>query len=120
MPQTIYIFSDMEFDSAMICNSMSSGYGYRGMNHGQIDTLIEKQVDKWRRAGYKAQRIIFWNLRAAHPNIPAIGDGFSYVSGYSPVMIENILSGKDGIDLMLDKLNSVRYERIVSISNIPF
>jgi hypothetical protein len=120
MPQTIYIFSDMEFDSAIICNSMSSGYGYRGMNHGQIDTLIEKQVDKWRRAGYKAPRIIFWNLRAAHPNIPAIGDGFSYVSGYSPVMIENILSGKDGIDLMLDKLNSVRYERIVSISNIPF
>ena len=60
--------------------------------------------------------MIFWNLDARHQNIPAIGDGFSYVSGFSMNMVECILSGKDGVDLMLEKLNSPRYEAISSIA----
>ena len=56
--------------------------------------------------------IVFWNLDARQNNIPAIGDGFSYVSGFAPVMIEQILSGKDGIALMLEKLDSERYAAI--------
>ena len=58
---------------------------------------------------------MFWNLDARHDNIPAIGDGFSYVSGFSMNMVECILSGKDGYDLMLEKLNSDRYKPIASI-----
>ncbi|MBQ4194928.1 MAG: DUF2828 family protein, partial [Thermoguttaceae bacterium] len=45
--------------------------------------------------GYKLPQIIFWNLNACTNNIPAIGEGFSYVSGFSPSMIECILGGKD-------------------------
>lgn len=117
MPKTIYIFSDMEFDGALISGPRrNERWGdMHTLNRGQIDTVIEAQMRKWKQYGYSAPRVIFWNLDARHQNIPAIGDGFSYVSGFSPVMIENILSGKDGVELMLDKLNSPRYETIVSI-----
>lgn len=112
LPKTLYIFSDMEFNACVTSNTRST-YSY-----GQkvIDTVIEAQGHKWARYGYKLPRVIFWNLDARHNNIPAIGDGFSYVSGFSPVMIEQILSGKDGRDLMLEKLNSVRYSPIHSIN----
>ena len=117
MPRTIYIFSDMEFDGALTAGapSLERWSTSRTLNRRQIDTVIEAQMRKWKQYGYTAPRVIFWNLDARHQNIPAIGEGFSYVSGFSPVMIENILSGKDGVELMLDKLNSPRYETIVSI-----
>ena len=56
--------------------------------------------------------IVFWNLDARQNNIPAIGEGFSYISGFSPVMIEQVLSGKTGLDLVMEKLNSERYKNI--------
>ena len=123
MPQAIYIFSDMEFDQCVTSGPRFEGNWYshaHALNRNQIDTIIEAQIRKWKAAGYKAPRIIFWNLRSSHNNIPAIGEGFSYVSGFSPVMIENILSGKDGVALMLDKLNSERYCNIVSLKDFPF
>ena len=57
-------------------------------------------------------RVIFWNLNARNNSIPAIGEGFSYVSGFSMVMLEQILSGLDGIDILIDKLGSERYANI--------
>lgn len=117
MPKTIYIFSDMEFNGCIGSGPVS----YDMWGHGnlrtqaQIDTVIEAQMRKWKQYGYTAPRIIFWNLDARHENIPAIGDGFSYVSGFNMNMVECILSGKDGMALMLDKLNSDRYANIVSV-----
>lgn len=102
MPERIYIFSDMEFD-------MAFGNRWTPAKKGFVQTLMEDVKDEWKAYGYKLPSIVFWNLRSAHDNIPAIGEGFSYVSGYNPVMIDTILSGKDGIDLMLEKLNSDRY-----------
>ena len=119
MPRTIYIFSDMEFNACVTSGARSYNRwpsSYSLLNEDRINTVIEAQADKWRRCGYKVPRVIFWNLDARHNNIPAIGDGFSYVSGFSMNMVEQILSGKDGIALMLEKLNSSRYERIDSIN----
>lgn len=118
MPKTLYIFSDMEFDQCMTTNSttMRDIWGRNsGMSRGQIDTVIEAQAKVWRQHGYELPRVVFWNLDARSNNIPAIGPGFSYVSGFSPNMIECILGGKDGWDLCLEKLNSNRYEAIYSI-----
>ena len=120
MPKTLYIFSDMEFDQALISGARSrdrwGGYA-RTLNRSQIDTVIEAQAHKWQQYGYEIPRVIFWNLNARHENIPALGDKFSYVSGFSMNMVECILSGKDGLDLMLEKLNSERYQAISSIHN---
>lgn len=114
MPERIYIFSDMEFDSCVCGGSINGGrWGYlECLNRSGIDTLMERMAKRWAAAGYKLPSVVFWNVDARQNNIPAIGDGFNYVSGFSPVMIETILSGRDGISLMLDKLNSERYAAI--------
>ena len=101
MPERIYIFSDMEFNRCTGCRTE------QGMN-----TLLENIAREWQRYGYELPSLIFWNLNARQENIPAIGGRFSYVSGFSMNMIENILSGKDGFDLMMMKLDSKRYEVI--------
>lgn len=105
MPTRLYIFSDMEFDMAL------QEWG-RWENSFNPDTLVEGIAKKWAAHGYKMPDIVFWNLNARQNNIPAIGEGFSYVSGFSPVMIEQILSGKTGFELVMEKLNSERYKNI--------
>jgi len=118
MPKTLYIFSDMEFNGCVTAGPRTNdrwSYSGRTLNQNQIDTVIEAQGRKWLQYGYRIPRVIFWNLDARQNNIPAIGEGFSYVSGFSMNMVECILSGKDGVDLMLEKLGSLRYEPIYSI-----
>lgn len=103
VPDRLYIFSDMEFNSAL--------YDLHDYN-GNLNTLIEDIEKKWNDAGYTIPEIVFWNLDARTQNIPAIGGKFSYVSGFSMSMLESILSGKTGYDLMMEKLNSPRYKDI--------
>lgn len=115
IPTRLYIFSDMEFDDCVCVGDPFSGmWGRRDtITIGDANTtFFEKAKKQWAYYGYKLPQIVFWNLNARQENIPAIGDGFSYVSGFSMTMVENILSGKDGLALMMDKLNSPRYEVI--------
>ena len=113
MPERIYIFSDMQFDKCVTVGNTRNRRWYSYASQSEIDTMMEAEKKRWARYGYKLPSVVFWNVNAAFKNnIPAIGEGFSYVSGFSPVMIETILSGKDGIDLMLEKLNSERYKMI--------
>lgn len=115
IPSAIYIFSDMEFDACAtigaIDTSRHSGYGSRvnRVTSAQANTLFEQIKIKWANHGYKLPRVIFWNLDCRQENIPAIGDGFSFVSGFSMNMIEQILSGEDGYSLMMKKLDTERY-----------
>ena len=113
MPQTLYIFSDMEFNRCMSCGPVNTsrwGYGNR-INGGAagITTLLEGIAQKWARYGYELPRVIFWNLDARQDNIPALGGRFSYISGFSMNMIEQVLSGEDGYSLMMKKLDTERY-----------
>lgn len=118
MPERLYIFSDMEFNNCMTYGALSRNkWGYDNYNRitgGQegVTTLLEDIAKKWQANGYKLPKVIFWNLDARQNNIPALGGRFSYVSGFSMNMVQCILSGKDGVDLMLEKLNSERYEAI--------
>jgi len=117
MPKTLYIFSDMEFNHTLTSNEWAYDMWGRRIRKplsttDNINTLIEAQMKKWKAHGYTTPRIIFWNLDARHENIPAIGDKFSYVSGFSMNMVKTILSGKDGMALMFEKLNEPRYANI--------
>ena len=120
MPSRIYIFSDMEFDGCVTFdthqkrNAWGWGYGKTVDSIDEVNSDLEKIKKQWKAEGYPFPKVIFWNLNARHNNIPAIGEGFSYVSGFSPVMIETILSGKDGYDLMLEKLLSDRYKAVTA------
>lgn len=118
IPSAIYIFSDMEFDACAttgaIDTSRHGGYGSRinRVTSAQANTLFEQIKIKWANHGYKLPRVIFWNLDCRQENIPAIGEGFSFVSGFSMTMVEEILSGEDGYSLMMKKLDSERYSCI--------
>lgn len=107
IPSRLYIFSDMEFDSGF-----SDWKSSHLMTEEKVNTLLESIATEWAKEGYELPQVIFWNLDARNNNIPAIGKRFAYVSGFSMNMIECILSGKDGFDLMLEKLNSDRYAAI--------
>lgn len=115
MPKTLYIFSDMEFNGCMSCGPVSTSRWSHGQNIGDlrgINTLLENIAQKWAAYGYDLPRVVFWNLDARQDNIPALGGRFSYVSGFSMTMMEEILSGEDGFSLMMKKLDSPRYECI--------
>ena len=114
MPTRLYIFSDMEFDSCVSFGGVDKWGYYRMASENSIQTGLESIKEQWAREGYKLPQVIFWNLNARNNNIPAIGEGFSYVSGFSPSMIDCILTGKDGYDLMLEKLMSKRYEAVTA------
>lgn len=117
VPARLYIFTDMEFDQSVtsgpVITSEYSRYGNRNaLVRDNKDTLFEMLEKRWRAHGYEMPKIIFWNLNARNNNIPALGGRYSYVSGFSISMVETILSGKDGYDLMMEKLNTSRYECI--------
>jgi hypothetical protein len=103
LPQNIIVISDMEFDQ---------GTAYMTRNNAK--TLMENIREKWARHGYRMPHLIYWNVDARQNNIPEdMGCGLiSYVSGMSPSIFEQILSGKTGYELMKEKLDSPRYSVI--------
>ena len=112
MPTTLYIFSDMEFNGCLTCGPACVNKWGGSTYVRDTDTLFETIAKRWAAYGYELPRVIFWNLDARQENIPALGERFSYVSGFSMNMVETILSGKDGYNLMMEKLNTPRYECI--------
>lgn len=121
LPSRLYIFTDMEFNECATFHGDSGetsrwGYwDYENIIHStdEANSDLENVKREWARYGYKLPSVVFWNLDARHQTIPAIGEGFSYVSGFSASMIDCILSGRDGYDLMMAKLvDSGRYDSV--------
>lgn len=102
IPENIVIISDMEFDSAQ-------DY-YNRMSNKEAKSEMEKIAAEWAMWGYQMPKLVFWNVDARQNNIPMRDNGrVTFVSGYSPVIYEMLMTGKTGLDLVLDKLNSERY-----------
>lgn len=101
LPKSIIIISDMEFDSQC---------GYYGRRNA---TLMENIAHKWNSYGYEMPHLVYWCVDSRHDNVPmTVKDGVTICSGFSPVLFEQIMKGKDGYELMMDKLDSKRYECI--------
>ena len=103
IPKTIVIISDMDIDY------MSEG---RGWTRNNSATEMERIRIQWVADGLELPKLVYWNVRANNDNILDAGPNVSYVSGASPVIFEQVLSGKSGREIMLDKLMSKRYEQI--------
>ncbi len=98
LPETIYIISDMEFDSC--CDT-----------HTNLETI----KIKYERSGYTMPNLVFWNVDArSGKNLPAQKNeqGVSLVSGFSPVIFKIAVENKTPEQIMLDTINAERYERI--------
>jgi hypothetical protein len=98
MPSTVYIISDMEFNSA--CS-----YG---------STNLEVIQKKYKKAGYEMPSVVFWNVNASGRNLPAQSDeeGIAMVSGFSPVIFKMAVENKTPEEVMFDTINSERYAPI--------
>jgi hypothetical protein len=87
MPKTLYIFSDMQFDTA--CADVVAG----GSNN---DTAFEYAQKKFTLAGYLLPQIVFWNLRATASGVPVKFDEnrTALVSGFSPALLKLFMEGE--------------------------
>lgn len=103
LPENIIIISDMEIDC-----------GSHWRTKQQRLTEMESIRAEWESLGLKLPHLIYWNVDARNNIILDNADrnDVSFVSGFSPSIFETILTGKTGKDLMLEKLNNKRYERI--------
>ena len=107
LPKTLVVISDMEINQGVV------GISWRD-NNTAIVPLMEKIRQRWVDKGLYEfyPSLVYWNVNARNNTILDFGEDVSYVSGCSPVLFEQVISGKKGIDLMLEKLLSERYEKI--------
>ena len=103
IPKTIVIISDMQIDR------MSR----RGWNEDRTATEMERIRKEWAAVGLTLPNLVYWNVNASKNTILDAGRGVTFVSGCSPVIFEQILAGKTGYELMLEKLMSARYAEVV-------
>lgn len=101
MPDVIYIFSDMEFNYACHENNKSN---------------FEVIKEKYNMAGYRMPLLVFWNLcsRNNHSPVKQDEENVVLVSGFSPSLLKNFLSGKNvtPYDFMIEVLNDARYSLV--------
>ena len=117
MPKNILVISDMEFDEG----TDVSWYRRRtrdGYSTKPSKKLFDMIAQKYRAAGFKLPRMIFWNVNSRTNTIPVKENemGVALVSGFSVNILKMVMSGKlDPWEALLDVLDSERYEPITKI-----
>jgi len=114
MPTRLFVISDMEFDQA---TSGSGGYGWSYHHYqNRSVTNFESIKRKYEQSGYTMPTLVFWNVSARQNQSPVtINDkGVWLVSGCSASTFKNLMKSKapDAVELMLEVLNSDRYQVI--------
>ena len=100
MPETIYIISDMEFDTCT--------------ENAEL-TNFEYVKRKFNEKGYKLPRLVFWNVNSWQQQVPVKENeqGVVLVSGCTPKIFEMVMDGETSpYKFMLDTINTERYEKI--------
>lgn len=114
IPANILIVSDMEFDSCATTNSHCSN-GWFSYRERPTTTLLNTIEQKYKAAGYKLPRLIFWNVNSRTGTIPVKENdlGVALVSGFSVNIVNMVMSNKlDPYECLLDVLNTERYQPI--------
>ena len=117
IPANILIVSDMEWDSCATTNSVSPNRGYWYFNPvvRPTATLFETIEQKYKAAGYKLPRLVFWNVNSRTGTIPVKQNdlGVALVSGFSVNIVNMVMSNKtDPYECLLEVLNTERYQPI--------
>jgi hypothetical protein len=105
MPKTLFIISDMQFDSAV------AGF-----------TNYQAMKASYAVAGYMLPKVVFWNVRASeNKNAPVteLQEGVYLVAGSSAGVFKTVLTGKTTTpyDLMVESLMTPRYDPIEAAIN---
>lgn len=108
LPKNVLIISDMEFDAGT-----RSGWGLNFCTPSKA--LFDEIAERYRRAGYRLPRLVFWNVNSRTGTIPVKENdlGVALVSGFSPNVAKMVMSGKlDPYEALLDALNVPRYDAV--------
>lgn len=99
MPSTLYIISDMEFDSCTENNDQ---------------TNFEAAKEAFKNAGYELPHVVFWNVDSRQNQAPAtmFDNRVTLISGSSQSTFRYAVEGKSPIESMNDILNGERYQAI--------
>ena len=112
MPQNVLVISDMEFnDCANAGRSDRGRWGYEKLSTRLFDEISRR----YKSAGYKLPRLIFWNVASRTGTIPVKENemGVALVSGFSVNVVRMVMSGKlDPYEALLETINAERYEPI--------
>lgn len=98
MPKNLLVISDMQFNEGVSGNS----------TYDDITKMFQN-------SGYDRPNLIWWNVNAVNNATPVKFDesGTALVSGYSPSIMQHILSGDfNPYDIMRKVLDSERYNQI--------
>ncbi len=98
---TVVVISDMEIDHGSYFYSKDAAL-----------TEMQKMREEWEAEGLKFPNVVYWNVDARQNTFLDKGPGVTFVSGMSPSIFEQVLTGKSGWDLCLEKLMSKRYEAV--------
>lgn len=113
LPANVLIVSDQEFDAATYRSNNYMAF-MRGATVAD-DALFDTIRERWKSAGYKLPRLIFWNVCSRTGTIPVSENdlGVALVSGFSPNIADMVMSGElDPYKCLVDKLTSGRYLQV--------
>ena len=102
LPETLYIISDMEFDSCV---------------RGADVTNFEYAKKQFRKHGYRLPQVVFWNVQSRRAQLPVTMNerGVVLVSGCTPRLFSMIASGNfSPYEFMMDVIGSGRYDGIAA------
>ncbi len=100
LPSTLYIISDMEFDSCAAGASL---------------TNFEYAAKLFQQAGYRLPNVVFWNVSSRNQQQPVTMNeqGVALVSGCSPRIFSMVMEGSlDPFTFMLSVIDTERYAPI--------
>ena len=107
IPKTIVVISDMEID-----RGSGSYWHSNGWTKTSASTEMERIRQRWAAAGLKMPKLVYWNVDARNNTILDAGPNVTFVSGMSPTIFKQVLTGKTGWELCLETICSKRYEVI--------
>lgn len=106
MPKTLIVISDQQVDACA---------GIRNNTETFMTTIRRKwnSVCASRNKRYEFPNIVFWNVNASNTSfLDDNRSGVTFVSGASPTLFNQVVTGMTGIDLMFKVLDSERYQPI--------
>lgn len=109
--KNLFIISDMEIDQAT--NEIEYCYDRETESYDHFKSLMERIRDNWeRQTDIPFPKLYYWNVNARNNTVLSLGPDVSYISGASPAILKQVLSGKTGWELCLETLLSDRYKVI--------
>ena len=117
MPNSVLIISDLEYDAVRSDDVWSYDYDHEAIAK-EDKVLFDCIAKKYKKAGYKLPKLVFWNVNSRTSTIPLTENenGVILLSGFSKNLMEMVMSSEtDPYEALKKVLNSARYDCISSM-----